>query len=113
MPKIRHRLIGGSPAYLGLRKRRINLTGEPQMAKAVHLKDLESRDLVRELEMLQESVPQPTGYTIQFWRDVQLYGLREAMMYFANNATVVDKDFASLKTRCNEILRMFNAQTLE
>lgn len=54
------------------------------------LGELKSFDLfhrtsfVRELEMEADTAIRSPGYPIQFWRDVSLYGVREAIAYVRN-----------------------------
>ena len=40
--------------------------------------------IVRELEMTCDSVITPSSYIPQFWKDVQLYGVDEAILYVRN-----------------------------
>lgn len=60
------------------------------MAKRIFKRDMDAYDKhngesnVRELEMLVDAVAPEAGYVIQFWRDMDTYGLREAVMYVEN-----------------------------
>lgn len=61
------------------------------MAKRIFKRDMDSYDdrndesNVRELEMLVDSCFRDQGYVIQFWRDMDTYGLHEAILYLQNN----------------------------
>lgn len=39
---------------------------------------------VRELEMAVDAALYHSGYSVQFWRDVELYGVQEAIAYVRN-----------------------------
>jgi hypothetical protein len=58
--------------------------------KRLFLKALQDYDashgthFVREMEMTVESGLKDTGYSMQFWQDVRVYGLKEAVLYLKN-----------------------------
>ena len=58
--------------------------------KRIFYKDLVEYDrrkgtsLVRELEMEVDGALTTPHYSVQFWKDVRLYGLREAVAYVRN-----------------------------
>lgn len=60
------------------------------MAKKYYLRDLKKYDadngasVVRQLEMEADMAITSPGYPIQFWKDVQLYGVDEAILYVKN-----------------------------
>jgi len=66
------------------------------MAKRVTLKIMRAYDashdssLVRELEMAVDALTKSDGYSVQFWRDVELYGLREALIYLKEHVGFTD-----------------------
>ncbi len=45
----------------------------------------EDSSIVRALEMEADSAITAPGYSLQFWRDVQLYGVDEAILYVENS----------------------------
>lgn len=51
------------------------------------MEDQQNRPLVRELEMAVDGCLVDTAYAIQFWRDVELYGIREAYLYLEQQPT--------------------------
>lgn len=59
--------------------------------KKFYLHDLQKHDtekddsVVRKLEMSVDSVVKDIGYSIQFWQDVKIYGVDEAILYLENN----------------------------
>lgn len=53
--------------------------------KRLHMKDLRQHDVVREIEMTVEGITTKQGVILQFWRDVDTYGLREAILYLKNS----------------------------
>lgn len=56
--------------------------------RLVHLRayDLEKGEsIVREIEMTVDYVLRDSGYALQFWRDVEVYGLEEAYLYLCNS----------------------------
>ncbi len=59
-------------------------------AKKWYLWELQKHDLahdttiVRELEMTCDSVITPSDYVPQFWKDAQVYGIDEAILYVRN-----------------------------
>ncbi len=65
-----------------------------------YYKDLEQHDrnqsdsTIRLLEMTVDNVVPETGYSVQFWQDVKLYGVDEAILYLKD--TVTDKQYISL-----------------
>ncbi len=46
------------------------------------------KSIVREIEMHVDAVLLETGYSIQFWTDVQTYGLQEALLFLKNQKNV-------------------------
>lgn len=58
--------------------------------KKWYLRDLRDHDLrhdssiVRQLEMQVDAAINEAGYRLQFWRDVSLYGVDEAILYVHN-----------------------------
>lgn len=58
--------------------------------------------IVRELEMIADSCITSPGYSIQFWRDVALYGIDEAIAYVM---TGKHGDYEQLKTKFEKVLR--------
>ncbi len=79
------------------------------MKKRVSLNQLRKHDsdhddsIMRELEMLVEGNLIITGYSIQFWQDVRLYGVDEAILYIRNgpygDANAIDAGWQRIKTR--------------
>lgn len=74
--------------------------------RLVHLKahDAKTDDsLVRELEMAVDMAFTSPGYAIQFWQDVQLYGIWEAILYVKNgkhgNAATIQAEWDRIKIR--------------
>lgn len=68
--------------------------------------DRENDDcIVRQLEMCVDNTIITPGYSIQFWRDVALYGVEEAILYLRNgkhgNADVLAKEWEEIKKRIN------------
>ncbi len=55
---------------------------------------------VREIEMTADTALTSPGYSVQFWRDVQVYGMREAILYVRNGN---HGDADALLTKWNEI----------
>lgn len=59
--------------------------------KRITLIDMRSHDSTRgtsterEIEMLVDSITDFNGYSLRFWQDVRVYGLREAILYLQNN----------------------------
>lgn len=78
------------------------------MKKRVYLRDLRDHDLrhndsvVRSLEMQVDAAINEAGYRLQFWRDVALYGVDEAILY-VHNGGYGDVDAIS---KCWERLRL-------
>lgn len=64
------------------------------MTKRITLQMLKNWDnqhdssIVRELEMSVDAVLIDSTYSIQFWKDVELYGIREALQYLQQTETV-------------------------
>lgn len=81
------------------------------MSKRIYFLDLRNHDLeydddlVREIEMIVDSVLIQTGYAIQFWRDVAIYGIDEALLYLKNapasvrNESLVDQTIQQVTLR--------------
>lgn len=46
---------------------------------------------VRLIEMVVDKITNHDGYSMQFWRDVEICGLREAIMYLHNKYPVSDE----------------------
>jgi len=67
-------------------------TGPAVKLKRIDLRTMQKHDIanhdcaVRELEMEVDAALDPNyaGYTLQFWRDVNLYGVDEAILYVRN-----------------------------
>lgn len=63
---------------------------EGLMSKRITLSMLQSHDeakgdsVVRELEMAVDGACNTPGYPVQFWNDVRIYGVEEAIQYFVN-----------------------------
>lgn len=76
-------------------------------AKKVYLRDLQrynrerEESVVRQLEMTADMAITSPGYSIQLWRDVQLYGVDEAILYMRNgnhgDADAVSREWAAIK----------------
>lgn len=43
---------------------------------------------IRLIEMIVDGITNNDGYSVQFWRDVEICGLREAIMYLHNKYPV-------------------------
>lgn len=56
--------------------------------------------IVRELEMTADAAIDVPGYSIQFWHDVALYGIDEAILYVKNQNV---GDAGQLLEKWNEI----------
>lgn len=75
------------------------------MKKKYYIYDLEKYDaendasIIRELEMSVDSVIRDIEYSVQFWKDVRLYGVEEAILYLENNYHNCD----TVKTTWNSI----------
>lgn len=79
------------------------------MSKRIYLRALKAHDratddcTVRELEMHVDSVLTSPGYSIQFWRDAELYGVDEAILYVKNgnhgNAALIEAAWNQIKER--------------
>lgn len=75
------------------------------MKKKYYLYDLEKYDaendasIIRELEMSVDSVIRDIEYSVQFWKDVRLYGVEEAILYLENNY----HNYDTVKTTWNSI----------
>ena len=68
----------------------------------LELHDKENDDsVVRELEMCVDNVVPSVGYSIQFWRDVRLYGVAEAILYLKD--IVSEKSYVSIQDDWNRI----------
>ena len=65
------------------------------------LREMDRRDeasRIRLLEMAVDNVLEDSGYAIQFWRDVELYGVREALTYLKNSRCLrPDKDLTEIE----------------
>jgi hypothetical protein len=84
------------------------------LSRLREIDDTLSTSYVREIEMLVDSICQPTipQYPIQFWRDVELYGLQEALLYLSNYVKDIVRgvpkhpmqvEFNELKALCEKI----------
>lgn len=64
--------------------------------------------LVRSMEMTLDSIVQQPGINqaigIQFWEDVRLYGLEEAMVYLRQN--LPDTDLSQLQGEVDEAIKL-------
>ncbi len=79
------------------------------MKKRVSLNQLRQHDrdcddsIVRELEMIVESHLYKSDYALQFWSDVRLYGVDEAILYVRNgpygDADAINAGWQRIKTR--------------
>lgn len=79
------------------------------MKKRVFLRDLRDYDLrrddsvVRQLEMQVDAAINEAGYRLQFWKDVALYGVDEAILYVRNggygNADAIAETWNRIKVR--------------
>jgi hypothetical protein len=75
--------------------------------KKVYFQDLAAHDnaksdsTIRLLEMTVDSVVPEMGYSIQFWRDVRLYGVDEAIMYLKDHVST--DQYIKLETTWNSI----------
>lgn len=60
--------------------------------------------VVRELEMVSDGAITAPGYTIQFWRDVNLYGVDEAILLVGKygNGDKIAEGWAKIKERIRE-----------
>jgi hypothetical protein len=77
--------------------------------KRIFLRDLEQHDIkkddsvVRQLEMIVDSCITSPGYTLQFWTDVRVYGVDEAILYVLNgnhgNAFAIKEEWEKIKVR--------------
>ena len=60
-------------------------------------------ETVRELEMIADGAITSSGYPVQFWQDVQLYGVDEAILYVRNgkhgNADIISKAWEEIRLR--------------
>jgi hypothetical protein len=71
--------------------------GQPKKPKKIFLRDMRQHDLahgeclVRELEMTVDGELREAAYSVQFWRDMELYGIDEAMDYL-ETANVLKDD---------------------
>ena len=80
-----------------------NVASVGMSKKRYYLHDLEKYDaendasIIRELEMSVDSVIRDIDYSVQFWKDVRLYGVEEAILYLENNY------HNSIKTTWNSI----------
>lgn len=56
---------------------------------------------VREIEMTVDTYMKNNGRNIQFWKDVQLYGIHEALMFLKNDGfdEKVETDVLAILTR--------------
>lgn len=78
-------------------------------AKTIRLHQMRSHDLanddetVRELEMIVDGAIKTPGYTLQFWKDVSLYGVDGAISYVRNNnhgdADVIQNEWNRIRER--------------
>ena len=72
--------------------------------------DLESDTcLIRELEMCVDAIIRDQGYRIQFWRDMNTYGLSEAITYLRNSHE--DRDFADIDAIAKRIVGILGVRT--
>lgn len=80
-----------------------------------YLKDLDRHDLehddcvVRQLEMEVDAAITSPGYAVQFWRDVRLYGMDEAILYVRNgnhgNADAIQAEWQNVRHRINRVVK--------
>lgn len=63
------------------------------------------KSLVRELEMHVEAIATEPGWVIQFWRDMDTYGLKESITYLRNSHP--RGDFTSLDEFAAKIVKAF------
>lgn len=86
------------------------------MNKRLYKKELLQYDLandtcfVRELEMVVEGGLKDSAYSIQFWDDMQTYGLREAVVYVLNGNHHYKP--TEVVSKANEILRLFGRRNI-
>lgn len=62
-----------------------------------------NKSLLRELEMLIDSICYDQGMVIQFFRDLKLYGIREAMAYLRQNFDTNPAKWPELETLSTKI----------
>ncbi len=74
------------------------------------LRELEEKhdeSYVREIEMVADLALTAPGYSLQFWRDVQLYGMREAILYVRNgkygDADAIQERWEDIQKRIGKI----------
>lgn len=90
----------------------MNLIGQIRNGRNVRLVHLREHDLahhaslVRELEMVADSAITATGYAVQFWTDVRIYGIDEAIMIVEDNkrgdASAIRAKWEEIKARLVE-----------
>lgn len=69
----------------------------------VTMKDLRADDAVRQVEMMVDRIITDQGQSIQFCRDVNLYGLKEAITYL--KGYVPNGDFTELDKLHDSMLK--------
>jgi len=63
----------------------------------------EEESYIRLIEMLVDRIASKTpSYSIQFWRDVKIYGLSEAIVYLKQQFP--DSDYSELSALCEKLL---------
>jgi hypothetical protein len=88
------------------------------MAKRIFKRDMDSYDerndesTVRELEMLVDGCLMDQGYAIQFWRDMDLYGLREAILYLQRSDCIKLEEFRQVEDFERVFTQKFNGQRI-
>lgn len=86
------------------------------MNKRLFLKEMREYDqandsnFVREMEMVVEAGLKDSAYSIQFWDDVQTYGLREAVLYVKNGDR--HRRLPDVIAKANEILMVFGRKPM-
>jgi hypothetical protein len=92
------------------------------MAKKIYDRDLVRYDgehgtsLRRELEMAVEAGLSSAGYAVQFWRDMGLYGLDEAITYLGRSTLFSvgsNSNWMNLTRTVNKIRQAFFDETVE
>lgn len=78
--------------------------------RKIYLKQMQAHDLAKEdstvrlIEMTVDGMLRDQGYALQFWKDVALYGIDEAVMYLkGSDCCRKDANFAELDKEVAEV----------
>jgi hypothetical protein len=92
----------------------------PTVRRRLFAREVQNADLdygthdVREIEMMVDAGVVNPGVSVQFWRDAEVYGFREAMIYLKGyqDQGWWRGDFERLRAKVNDVLGRFGATKL-